>query len=238
VSAWKRVLVGEGGFGAGVGTLLLIGAGAVMTFLGTQDLREAVATTPRRLKCAEFLATPQVARWVVLEGCRLDLNAATTRRWKGWWSRADAGSPARHLELFIPLSSVGEAQPERPAVVLATTNANLLTLVHQLERLPVEQVDAFIDARAAELEAALAPQELRGYVQPMASSGSRTALAEMMAEGAVVLEEGQEPRRGNALCSLGFGLALMLFAFWPMARRFQLERDQPSWAPPPGGEGP
>lgn len=224
--------MGDGGLGGLAGTLLLLGVGLVMTYSGTEDIRAAVATAPTRLSCADFIANPSNAKWVVLEGCRLDLNAATTRRWKGWWSRADAGPTARHLELFIPVSPLGTAQPERPKVVLATMDSVLLTLVETLDRLPPDQVDAFVDAKAVEIEAVLAPKELRGAVAPLSPTGSRAALSQMLAEDAVVLEQGREPKRLDALCTLLLGLGVMLFAFWPVARRFQLEREQPDLSTP------
>lgn len=229
----RRVVMGDGGLGALVGTLLMLGVGLVLTWSGTAEIRVAVASSPSRLACADFVADPSSARWVILEGCRLDLNVASTRRWKGWWSKRDGGLSARHLELFIPVSPLGTAQPERPKVVLATTNAELIALVQTLEALPPEQVDAFVDAKAAELEALLAPKELHASVAPLQSTGSRPALAQMMADDAVVLEQGREPKRLNALCTLVIGLAVMLFAFWPVARRFQLERELAALPPPP-----
>jgi hypothetical protein len=221
----RRVVVGDGGGGAFIGTLLLLGVGLALTFSAIQDIRVAVESAPRRMTCSDFLANPGAARWVLLEGCRLDLNAATTRRWKGWFGGADGGTPARHLELYIPLSALGTTQPEVPKVVLATMDPVLLTLVETLDRTPPEQVEAFIDAKAKEIEAVLAPKELRASVAPVAPTGSRPALAQMMAPDAVVLEQGREPKRAEALCSLLLGLGVMLFAFWPMARRFQLERE-------------
>ncbi len=38
-------------------------------------------------------------------------------------------------------------------------------------------------------------------------------------------EQGREPTRAEALCTLLMGLGVMLFAFWSVARRFQLERE-------------
>jgi hypothetical protein len=221
----RRVVMGDGGPGAAIGTVLLLGVGLVLTYSGIQEIRTAVATEPTRLSCADFVAQPSRAKWVVLEGCRLDLNLATTRRWKGWWSRGDGGVSNRHLELFIPISPLGATQPERPNVVLATTDSTLLQLVETLERIPPEQIDAFVTAKSVELEALLAPKELRASVAPLISTGSRAALAEMTAEDAVVLEQGREPKRAGALCNLLGGLGLMLLAFWPLARRFQLERE-------------
>lgn len=222
----RRVLLGDGGTGALVGTLALLSVGVALTYSAIADMRLAVETAPKRLSCADFVANPSQARWVVLEGCRLDLNAATTRRWKGWWSKAgDAGTGARHLELFIPVSPLGTTQPERPRVVLATMDPELLLLVETLDRLPPEQVDAWVDAKAKEIEAVLAPKEVRAAVAPVTSSGSRAALAQMVTDDAVVLEQGREPKRAEALCSLLAGLGVALFAFWPIARRLQLERE-------------
>lgn len=230
----RRVLMGDdGGIGALVGTVLLLGVGVVLTFTAVQDIRVAVASAPKRIACADFVENPTQAKWVVLEGCRLDLNYATSRRWKGWFNRADAGSTARYLELFIPVSPLGTKQPETPTVVLATTDSTLLQLVEALDRIPPEQIDAFVDAKSVELEALLAPKELRGSVAPIKSTGSRPALAQMAAENAVVIEQGREPKRAEALCTLLMGLGVMLFAFWPVARRFQLERELASMPPMP-----
>lgn len=222
----RRTIVGDGGNGALVGFLLLTGVGIALTYSAISDIQLAVETTPTRLSCADFIANPKQARWVILEGCRLDLNAATTRRWKGWWRPADGGTNARHLELFIPISPLGTEQPERPRVVLATTDTTLLALVEMLDRIPTDQLDAFVNAKASEIEAVLAPKELRAAVAPVTSSGSRAALAQMMVDDAVVLEQGREPNRVGALCTLLMGLGVLLFAFWPVARRLQLEREQ------------
>jgi hypothetical protein len=234
----RRVVLGDdGGAGALVGTLLLLGVGVGLTATSIADLRVAVELGPKRMTCADFIEDPTVARWVVLEGCRLDLNAASTRRWKGWFGGRDGGTSARHLELFIPLSPLGTAQPEVPKVVLATTEPTLLTLVEALDKTPPEQLDAFIASKEKEIEAVLAPPELRALVAPLAPTGSRPALAAMMAPDAVVLEQGREPKRVESLCNLLLGLGVMLFAFWPMARRFQLERELASMPAPPS-EGP
>jgi hypothetical protein len=228
-----RVLLGTGGAASLIPTVLLLSTGVVLTFNGIHDIRLAVASVPQRMPCQTFIDAPQTARWVTLTGCRLDLNAATTRRWRGWWNRTDGGSSTRHLELFIPLSAVGSPQPETPRVVLATMDPKVLSLVETIDRLPPEDVDAFIDTNAAHIESVLAPPELSASVAAFTAWGARPALRSLLAEDAVVLEQGREPQRVQSLCSLLLGLSLMLFALWPVARRIQLERELEGLKPPP-----
>ena len=81
----KRWL-GTDGWGAVMGTLLLLGFGLFVIFISAADLREAARTEPVERTCASWLADPSGARWIRLSGCRLDLAEAASRRWKGWRS--------------------------------------------------------------------------------------------------------------------------------------------------------
>lgn len=214
----RRVVLGDGGAGALVATLLILGIGLVLTYSGTQEIRAAVA--PTRLSCAAFLVDPGQAKWVTLEGCRLALEPATS----AWWSRRGAG------ELLIPVVAAGDTVVSAPRLVLATKDSTLVALASSLEALSAEQARASLTARAVELEPVLSPKELRGPTIPLASD---RAPAGTVVDGVVVLEHSQEAKRFGALAMLLGGLAVMLFAFWPIARRVQLERELPGPTPPP-----
>jgi hypothetical protein len=109
--------------------------------------------------------------------------------------------------------------------VVATTEAGLLGLVDDLARQPLEQVDAFIDAHRTELASKLAPEELTGYVEPIASLASRKALTLITREGAVVLEQNRTPQRANALFGVFLGMVLLAVGFGPLVRRTLLLRE-------------
>jgi hypothetical protein len=229
VSKATRILVGDGGFASAMGPLLFVGVGLGFTWLGLADLNEAVRVQPVEQTCAAFLAAPgATARWVSLTGCRLDLPSAASRRWSGWLpgQRRDAGVGGMTLELFIPLSVRGEAPPERPTAVVATTEKALLGLIDQLQQLDSEQrVEAFMLEHQAELERTLGPEKLVGYVEPLASTAAHAALGVLTAEGAVVLEQGRQPQRVNSLCSVLFGMALLVWGLLPITRRWKLETE-------------
>ncbi len=230
MSALRRIVLGDGSLGSTVGTLLFIGIGLAFVWLGVSDLNEALRQQPVPLQCGEFLAAPgATARWVALSGCRLDLPGAASRRWKGslpGQSRVDGGARGMTLELFIPLSARDAPASERPTAVLATTDKQLLGLVDQIGRLDTrDRVDAFLQEHQAEFDTLLSPEPLIGYVEPIASSASRAALGVITAEGAVVLEQGRQPQRLNSVCTVLFGMALLVWGLMPIARRWRLEKE-------------
>lgn len=223
---WKRLLGAEDGWGSAAGLLLLLGFGLFVLFMSVADLREAARTAPVERDCAEWLADPSGPRWVKLSGCKLDLGAAATRRWRGFVSVKDGGvSGQRFLELFVPIG-VDVTSDEAPRAVLATTDKALLDQVNAIDRLPKEQVGPYLDEHQDELEALISPAVLTGYVEPVKSFASRSALGTLdAAEGAVVLEQNRQPPRANALFGLLLGLAFVALAVRMVARRLLVDRD-------------
>lgn len=204
VSRVRRVLLGDGGAGALVGTGLLLAVGLALTYSAVRDIRAAVA--PARFACGDFLAAPAPTPAVVLEGCRLDVARATV---------VDGVA-------LVPVASPGSAD-----LAVTTKDAGLLQLVASLAALTPEQVAASLRAREAELAPLLSPKTLRGSVGPAQPGGA-----------GLVLSLDQETARLGALGRLVAGLLVMLVAFWPVARRFQLERELAAMAPRPNDGSP
>lgn len=221
--------VTTGARGSQVGLLLMLGMGAFLVSVSVEDAREAVRRAPVPVGCAEFVAAPRKAgRWVEVSGCRLDVSSAATRRWKGWMRRSDAGvSSGRTLEIFLPVAPLGTPLGTPSTVVVSTRDVQLLSLLDRLSGLDEAAADAFIAEHTAELEAALAPEKLTGYVEPVASWSSRSALRALEAAEAVVLVQGGRPLAANAFIGLGAGLGLWVWALLPLARRLVLGRSQP-----------
>lgn len=221
-AAWARVryvLLGEGSPRRLVGTVLLLAVGVGLIDLSARDLREALHWRPRELTCEQWLGSPLEARWVSLSGCRLDLASAASRTWKGWAPPVDGGvRGGRTLELFLPISA-SEVRETPPRAVVATTDSELLGVIDALARVSPAEVDAFVEAHRATLEGKLKPERLVGYVEPVASLASRSALKTLVLEGAVVLEQGREPARANAVFGALVGLVMLLAALWPIASR-------------------
>ena len=205
---WRRVLA-DGGVSSLTGGALLLAVGVLFVVLSLGDLREAVRLEPVGDTCEHWLDEPLEARWVTLTGCRLDLASASSRTWKGWSWLPDGGIDHKNLELFLPMAASDEREVP-PRAVVATTDAELLSLMDELARLPVEKVEGFIDEHRAALEAHLKPAVLTGYVEPIASIASKAALKTMMAEGAVVLEQDRRPQRANAIFGAVLGVLLVL----------------------------
>lgn len=221
----KRLLGAENGWGGAVGTLLLLGFGSFILFVSVADLREAARIKPEERGCTEWLADPSGPRWVTLVGCKLDLSEAASRRWKGWRSLKDGGVSGQHyLELFVPLFA-GPAPVDPPRGVLATTDKALLALMDGIDRLPPEQVAGYLQENAATLQALLEPKTLTGYVEPMKSLAARSALGVIAAEDAVVLEQGRQPPRANALFGLLAGLLAVALGVRSVFLRYLVERD-------------
>lgn len=223
----KRLLGAEDGWGVAVGTLLLLGFGLFVTFVSVADLREAARLEPDKRTCASWLADASGPRWVSLSGCRLDLASAASRKWKGWRSLRDGGvSGEKYLELFMPIVAEGVTPTEAPPrAVLATSNAELLALIDGIDALPPEEVEGYLRAHGAAFEALLAPKELVGYVEPVKSLASRSALGILTADDAVVLEQGRQPPRANALFGVLVGLFCVGVAARSIARRALVDRD-------------
>jgi hypothetical protein len=201
--------------------VLALGVGALAMSL--IDLGAAIHG-PTALGCDEWLTSPGQARWVSLTGCRLDLAQAARRSWRGWWFSTDGGGRTpRTLELFLPVSASDERE-EPPRAVVASTDAELLTVVDQLAKVPPSEVDAFIESHRATLEEKLAPPRLTGYVEPIASLASRTALKTLGVE-CVVLEQGRQPPLANAIFGVLVGIAMALWALLPFVRRFREPGD-------------
>lgn len=224
VSALRRVVFEDGGLGALFTSLLLMAVGGGLISMSATDARHAFEG-PRELECGHWLDHPLEHRWVTLHGCRLDLASSASRNWRGVGATpVDGGVTPRTLELFIPISAT-EYREDPPRAVVATTEPELLGLVDQLARQPVDQIDAFIEAHRAELQSKLEPKEITGYVEPVSSLASRKALALITHDGAVVLELSRKPERANALFGVFLGMVIIGVGFGPLVRRALLLRE-------------
>jgi hypothetical protein len=222
---FKRLLGVDNGWGGAMGTLLLLGFGLFILFISVADLREAARIKPEERGCAEWLADSSGPRWVTLVGCKLDLTEAASRKWKGWRSVKDGGVSGQHyMELFVPIFT-GAAPVESPRGVLATTDKALLDLMDAIDRLAPEEVAGFLQANAAKFDVLLEPKTLTGYVEPVKSVAARSALGMITAEDAVVLEQGKQPPRANALFGLVVGLIAVALAVRSVFMRYLVERD-------------
>jgi hypothetical protein len=238
-SLLRRIVVGDGGSGVLVGTLVFLAAGLGLVYISAVDLREAMRPAPVAMTCEEWLREPARARWVTLTGCRLDLTAAVARQWKGWVARRDGGiADRRNLEMFMPVvADAAEITEDSPAAVVATTDKELLKLMDDLAKLPVEEVDAFLAEHRATIESKVAPAELTGYVEAVTSTESRAALRMMLAEGTIVLEQNRAPRRANAFFGALLGFCALVWALLPIVRRILLViQDRPSAGDRPGAD--
>ena len=159
-------------------------------------------------------------------GCKLDLAQAASRKWKGWRSMKDGGvSGAHYMELFIPIFT-GEAPSGPPRGVLASTDKELLTMMDAIDRLgSPEEVEAYLLANTTAMQKLLEPRALTGYVEPVKSVAARSALGVLTAEDAVVLEEGRQPPRANALFGLIVGLIAVALVVRSMFLRYLVDRD-------------
>ncbi len=221
----KKLLGMENGWGGAAGTLLMLGFGLFVLFVSVADLREAARLKPEERTCASWLADPSGPRWVSLTGCKLDLTEAASRKWKGWVSLRDGGvSGEKFIELFVPLFA-GESPTGPPRAVLATTDKDLLKLMDGINQLSPDLVGSYLASHASEFEAQLEPKVLTGYVEPVKSVASRSALGVITAEDAVVLEQGRQPPRANAIFGLVVGLFFVALGVRSMAMRFLVERD-------------
>lgn len=227
-----------GGVGAKLGTVLMLGLGAGLVGVSATDAREVFRGGPLALSCAEFVEHPlERARWVSLSGCRLDLPAAASRRWKGWAPlKADAGvgsKQPRTMELYLPLAPVGAESGTATPVIVASKDPALLQLADQLAALRPEEAVRWIDAHRADVEAALAPPALVGYAETVTSWASRSAMNALEAQGSVILVHDGGPNTGNALLGLAAGFLLMVWALLPVMRKLALwwESPRPPSAP-------
>jgi hypothetical protein len=222
----KQLLGADNGWGGAMGTLLLLGFGLFILFVSVADLKEASRIKPEERGCEEWLADSSGARWVTLVGCKLDLSEAASRKWKGWRSTKDGGLSGQHyMELFIPIFT-GEAPSGPPRAVLASTDADLLALMDGIDRLgSPEEVEAYLQGNGATLEKLLEPKTLTGYVEPVKSVSSRSALGVLTADDAVVLEQGRQPPRANALFGLVIGLIAVALVVRSMFLRYLVDRD-------------
>lgn len=191
-----------------MGTLLVLGVGLLVTWAAVRDVRAAVS--PVRLPCSKLLEDPQPGQWVLVEGCRLQFSSASA----AWWSHRGTTAP----ELLVPLAAGPGEAPVR--LVLATRDVSLLALGSSLDAAAPDTVDAMLAARATELAPLLTPKTLRGRVSQLEPSRAPTGTQ----EGLLVLEDDQRERLAT-LGRLVLGLIIMLVAFWPVARRIQLERE-------------
>ena len=222
----KRMLGAENGWGGAMGTVLLLGFGLFVLFISVADLREAARIKPVERGCTEWLADPSGASWVTLSGCKLDLTEAASRKWKGWRSLRDGGVSGEHyMELFIPLFT-GDEPVVPPRGVVATTDKELLTLMDGIDRLAnPDEVEAYLQLNQAAIEKLLEPRTLTGYVEPVKSVAARSALGVLTADDAVVLEQGRQPPRMNALFGLVVGLIAVALVVRSMFMRYLVDRE-------------
>jgi hypothetical protein len=227
----RQALLGDGRKPSNILTrtaVFLVGAAFVV--MSAMDLREAARLEPKALTCAEWLQAPRDTRWVALTGCHLDLQMASSRRWKGFWFGPvpDGGSRAKLLELFVPLSASDTRELPVRAVV-ATSDPDLLSRLDEIARLDVSEVAAFLEAHRAELQARLEPEVLTGYVEPVPSVASRAALNAIEADDtAAVVVKDREPPRANGIFGLLLGAGAMVGAAWRVVHRYRrLRRGEP-----------
>jgi hypothetical protein len=221
----KKLLGAEDGWGVAAGTLLLLGFGLFVLFVSLADLKEASRLQPVERGCSEWLSDPSGARWVKLVGCKLDFASASSRKWRGFVTPKDGGTGAeRYLELFVPIVA-GDVPDDPPRAVLATRDEATLDFVNGIERLAPEDVPAYLEKNRATIDAIVEPKTLVGYVEPMKSLASRSALGQLMAPEAVVLEQGRQPPRANALFGLLIGLVSIALVSRSVFRRWLVERD-------------
>lgn len=226
MSRLRYVLVGEQRPTRLAGTVVLLALGVGAITMSATELREGLRLAPAELTCAQWLDAPLERRWVALSGCRMDLAAATSRSWRGWFPASDGGPRGpRTLELFLPVWAT-ETRDVLPRAVVATSDAELLGVIDELARVPPAEVDGFIEAHRRTLESKLMPARLVGYVEPVASLASRSALKTMMVERAVVLQEGRAPARANAAFGVLVGLVLLAVALVPMFARFRASQEE------------
>lgn len=192
----RRVLLGEGGLGASVGTLLFIGAGLAFVWRGVSDLNEAVHAQPAEQPCEQFLTAtaraPTEQRWVALTGCRLELEHSQVNRG----------------QLLVPLRARGSVSGEPPRALVAPSNP-------ELQRLDSPQkVEAFLAGQPAGIETTLAPMTLVALVEPRGGP-----------DGALLLTQGRPTPRLRSVGGVLFGMALMVLGLLPVARRWRLETE-------------
>jgi hypothetical protein len=205
---------------------MLLGLGMYLLFISVSDLQEAARLAPVVRPCNDWLQAPEGPRWVTLTGCKLNLEQAASRKWKGWRSVRDGGvSGEKLLELYVPFLSEGQSATTPVHALLATTDVRLIQFLTDLEPLSPAEIEKTMDLRSAELELLLNPPELTGYVEPVPSMGARSAMRVLTAEDAVVLEQGRDPPRANAVFGLVVGLVCVALGLRPMFRRMMVERD-------------
>lgn len=230
----KRLLGLNEGFGSAAATLMLLGMGCTLIFFSSSALRDAAQLKPLERDCAEWIADPSGPRWLTLKGCKLDLSSTVFRRFST--RQSDAGVDHRFLELFVPLFT-GDAVSDPPTAVLATQDAEILKFIDGISATPVEEVEQYLKDHAAESARLLEPPALTGYVARMQSFGARNALSQLTAEDAVVLQQGAQPERANAIFTLLVGLVFAALGVRTMAKRYLTWRELGSPAEGDQGEG-
>ena len=133
----ERLLGAENGWGGAIGTLLLLGLGAVFVVMGIVGLRDAARLKPEEHACAEWLTSSSGTRWVTLTGCKLDVTQA----------RAEGG------RVLVPMIG-GE-------VTLSTTDTELIALKDSLAGLGADEAKTFLSTHGAAAE----PKTLTGYLE-------------------------------------------------------------------------
>ncbi len=215
----RAVLLGGGGAGALIGTLLLAGTGLALMYVGTFEL-VAVAGGPKALECGAWLASPHQAKWVALSGCRLELARAAAQHFTTWSGAVDGGpSTVRTLEL--PIGVAGAEPSEVVRAVAVTKNPVLLKHAAELGQRSEPDAAGYVAGAGSELSHLLTPKTLKGTV------------AKGDPSGVAVLEQDVVPVSGQSLGSVALGFFLLMAALWPMARRVQLERELDAQHEPP-----
>lgn len=249
------MLLGEGGAGVAAGTLLLFGLGLLLVLRDPPALATTLQAEPTPLACPRWAAEPTRHAWVRVTGCReagaprdlgpdagvlvaLELPDGT---------RVGYLSPKPAKEGAAPGSArTGQPEPSRGPVALdAGASPGSARAERQREGnhgpLQVEDGASSGPARA----------DLAGTVQPGrdATAASEDAGADLDAACAAcrvltgtsqvravdgaqvpVLLEGRDPRSPRVLLTAFAGLLLMVWALWPVARRWQLVRESDAQA--------
>lgn len=179
---------------------------------------------PVRLSYDEYIATKPKASWLELADCVVAVPEAAVK--KGRVAKTSK-------EAFIPLHSPN-AKDDKVHVLLATSDAETLGLLRQLEEAPndVEALKLLVE-RKDDLYTKRTVQGLVRFGVDMKGK-DRAKLASLdqnLVDDFIVLDEGRKPEMGMSLSLLGLGL--LLGGFWVRSANKSAPRSGSGSNPPP-----
>ena len=175
---------------------------------------------PVEIKTTDFIEKKPDAEWLVLKDAEVSLTEAAYKSWMGSISK-----------VYIAVRPIGQSTKEPIHVLLATDDEAVTTALKKLSQYGGETKEKTVTAASQQAEKLFIKKDLSGLIRYGLVSDfiTRFRLIRLnlpLAEGFVILDEGETPTPYLPLAMLGGGLLIWFFMLCDAIRVALWRRQQ------------